>query len=522
MPSAARGCCTTEKLQHWMNGQTILKIAKSALKFRFISRYSSISSQFVVAGAMSEISNHALSCPAEPILSKTARKKLHRIQYKASLTQKKLQQANSAEEKPENSSQSNKKFKQSAKSQEPSAEAGLGCNYIISGGLRHVQPYFFDYLVYCKQRWFGRPLLTVLKQEFKHAEGENYYLRALNSGTITVNSAPADPNYLLRNADLLKHSVHKHEPPISAENVQIVANTEELLVVSKPSSMPIHSCGVYWHNSLLAVLLKEYGKLFPIHRLDRLTSGLVLLAKNNAAANSLALKMQQKLLQKTYFARVMGKFPLTSELQELKKNNTTANIVITRSESKSNGKIQTDNSNRDDYILISAPIVCTSKQVASHTVDYNLGKSAETLVRRLHYDGYTSLVECKPITGRTHQIRVHLQHFGYPIANDSVYGGRLYQSNAYQCNSHPDPGVIQQDCSHCLRTSYYDNTVHPLSIWLHAYSYSCNDFHFKTPLPPWAAEDFNSKEALTSPIQGYESNSKARLEKIQQNYEEDD
>jgi 23S rRNA-/tRNA-specific pseudouridylate synthase len=117
-------------------------------------------------------------------------------------------------------------------------------------------------------------------------------------------------DYHFKNSDLLETWNHRHEPPIADKAIEIVSDSEDLLVVSKPCSLPIHPTGKYRHNTLLHILKYEMGyqDLRFINRIDRLTSGLVLIAKTREKAAQMNRIMEARNIQKTYLARVRGQF----------------------------------------------------------------------------------------------------------------------------------------------------------------------------------------------------------------------
>lgn len=109
--------------------------------------------------------------------------------------------------------------------------------------------------------------------------------------------------------------MHRHEPAVAVgldapPYFRIVAETDEIVAIDKPASIPIHACGAYHRNSLMAILGYEtrLGKLYTIHRLDRLTSGLVVLAKNSHVAQLWGRSMTDRMCEKIYLARVKGRF----------------------------------------------------------------------------------------------------------------------------------------------------------------------------------------------------------------------
>jgi RluA family pseudouridine synthase len=185
--------------------------------------------------------------------------------------------------------------------------------------------------------------------------------------------------------------VHVHEPPALALNVPVLHRDEHRLVVLKPPSVPVHPCGRYRHNSVQYMLARQEGEVpYICHRLDRLTSGLLILARSQEKANEFAQELSERSLSKQYLARVLGEFPPRQ-------------VTV-------GGNLQYDPRR-------SVSVVTAERGGAA--------KPASTLFSRLSYHARsnTSLVLAKPLTGRTHQIRAHLAHLGHPIANDFRYGG---------------------------------------------------------------------------------------------------
>jgi 23S rRNA-/tRNA-specific pseudouridylate synthase len=167
--------------------------------------------------------------------------------------------------------------------------------YEMKDGLRRVIPYVFQYVTHAKGRWLNRQLQEVLSTEFG-AHPSSYWAQCIAGGLVTVNDNVVDATYLLRNGDKVRHMTHRHEPATTG-SVTLVAETDDMLGVCKPSSLPMHPCGAYRHNSLSHVLESEpivphQPKLFFVHRLDRLTSGLVVIAKSKAVASRLSLEIR--------------------------------------------------------------------------------------------------------------------------------------------------------------------------------------------------------------------------------------
>lgn len=258
--------------------------------------------------------------------------------------------------------------------------------YYFENGLRKVYPYYYSFTVYAKGRWYGSRLVDVFAKEFQNYTVESC-ARAVEAGTIQVNEKPTCVDHIIKNGDFILNKVHRHELPVAADPLMILVNNEEYLVIDKPASIPIHPCGRYRHNSLIYILAKEHGfcNLRTIHRLDRLTSGLVIFCKSETKTREMMRSIAKRKVEKEYLCQVEGQFP--------------------------SGVIECDQ-----------PILALSQKYGIYKTDRN-GKPSRTTFERIGYDGTVSVVKCKPVTGRTHQIRVHLQYLGFPIINDPLYKG---------------------------------------------------------------------------------------------------
>ncbi|NXD83606.1 RUSD2 protein, partial [Halcyon senegalensis] len=265
------------------------------------------------------------------------------------------------------------------------AEHFAETSYYFEGGLRKVRPYYFDFRTYCKGRWVGRSLRHVFSTEFR-AQPLSYYRAAARAGRLRLNEEPVrDLDIVLKNNDFLRNTVHRHEPPVTAQPIQILVEDDEVVVVDKPSSLPVHPCGRFRHNTVIFILGKEHDlkELHTIHRLDRMTSGVLMFAKTTAVSKRIDEQVRERQLEKEYVCRVVGEFP-------------------------------------EHPVVCEEPILVVSYKVGVCRVDPK-GKFCKTIFQRLSYNGRTSVVKCLPRTGRTHQIRVHLQYLGHPIVNDPIY-----------------------------------------------------------------------------------------------------
>lgn len=183
-------------------------------------------------------------------------------------------------------------------------------SYYFENGLRKVYPYFFTFTTFTKGRWVGERILDVFMREFRAHPVEEYE-KAIRSGNLTVNDENVPVDYKLQHNDFLSNTVHRHEIPVVAQSIEIIHLDEDVCIVNKPASIPVHPCGRYRHNTVVFILAKEYNlrNLKPIHRLDRLTSGLLLLGRNMNKAREMQRHIDQREVQKEYVCCVEGQFP---------------------------------------------------------------------------------------------------------------------------------------------------------------------------------------------------------------------
>lgn len=360
----------------------------------------------------------------------------------------------------------------------------------IENNLRKIQPYYFTYKTFCKLRWRDRNLLDVFTSEFRDRSKE-YYKEAIENGSVYLDDEPATLDSIIRNGQLISHKLHRHEPPVTATPVKIVHQDDNILVIDKPSGVPVHPTGRYRFNSVTKMLEKELGfTVHPCNRLDKQTSGLMFLAKTPKGADEMGDQLKAREVSKQYIARVVGEFPV-------------------------------------EEITIEKPLKTLEPRVALNVVctdDDEDGKHAKTVFKRISYDGKTSIITCKPLTGRQHQIRVHLQYLGFPIANDPIYSNPhiwgptlgkngeadydkvikdLYEigrSKPAQSWFFPDAqgeSLKEEKCSVCKTDLYTDPDPNDLILWLHAYKYESNveeestgkkKWSYRTEFPDWALE----------------------------------
>lgn len=289
--------------------------------------------------------------------------------------------------------------------------ASFPADFRLNGPTCHLPAYEITRNVNVKLRWRDRPLGEVLKEEF--ALTREYIQEAAASGRLLLNNCACEAEDILDNGDVITHSYTTEEPTISSEPIAILAENEHVLIVEKPAGLPCHPQGRFQRVSLTEILRHAHlgdpgAYLHPINRLDRGTSGLVILAKTCKAYMVISRELGGEEMYKIYLAKVRGLFrPPSGDAIGIPSSvaaggwHASCHLPLTVEKHRPNQPLTT-------------------------VVDSTQGKPATTLFRLLRHctDG-NSLVLCKPVTGRTHQIRVHIASLGFPIVGDSLYGASV-------------------------------------------------------------------------------------------------
>jgi 23S rRNA pseudouridine1911/1915/1917 synthase len=252
----------------------------------------------------------------------------------------------------------------------------------------------------------GQGLLRIDKFLANRIEGtsRNRIQTAADAGSILVNGIPVKSNYRVKPGEevTIMMDYPRRELKIIPEDIplDIVFEDEELMVINKPAGLVVHPGHGNYSGTLVNGLvykyrnLELYGGNDPrpglVHRIDKNTSGLLVIAKTELAKLNLALQFFNKTTKRKYVALVWGN--------------------LASDEGTIEGNIGRSTKNRQVYTVFK---------------DSETGKSAVTHYRVIERLGYVNLVECVLETGRTHQIRVHMKHIGHPIFNDDIYGGNV-------------------------------------------------------------------------------------------------
>ena len=222
--------------------------------------------------------------------------------------------------------------------------------------------------------------------------------------------------HIVKNGDVISHTLHRHEPPVTGLPIGILHEDEDMIVINKPAGVPVHPAGRYNYNSVVEIMRAERGHQWnplPCNRLDRLTSGVMFIGKHAKAAEALSLQISSRTVRKEYVARVMGEFPDGDVVCDMPILQISPKLGLNRV--RANGKAARTVFKRLAYYGPKHNDDKTSEVVVKESMDGNTedGKhGAEEVLQQAQpwhsKEGY-SIVRCLPITGRTHQLRVHLQ-----------------------------------------------------------------------------------------------------------------
>lgn len=228
----------------------------------------------------------------------------------------------------------------------------------------------------------------------------SYIQKCIKEGLALVNGKPCKANYRLRVEDEVSFQIPEAvEPSIGAENIplSVLYEDEDVLVVDKPKGMVVHPAPGHYSGTLVNAALYHCkgqlsginGVLRPgiVHRIDRDTTGSLIICKNDSAHQAIAAQLKEHSLNRSYRAIVWGEMP-------------------------------------EEEGTIDAPIGRDERDRKRMAINEKNGKDAVTHYRVLERFREYTYIECRLETGRTHQIRVHMTSIGHPLLGDEVYGQR--------------------------------------------------------------------------------------------------
>jgi RluA family pseudouridine synthase len=253
----------------------------------------------------------------------------------------------------------------------------------------------------------GWTVVEFLAHRFRYHTPERWTKR-VTDGWVQVNGVDVEPEHVVNKDDVISYTIWHAEPEVDFR-FDMIYEDDHILSVSKSGNIPVHACGVYIQSTLIATLKNIYGEHLNLaHRLDRETSGLVLLTKNPRAARVLGKMFADGKVEKTYIAVVRG--VITDDAFEV-------DAPIGKTMEQATGRFDSDKMYGD--LKEDLP-----RYVPRRLVDSEGGKPAVTKFEVIERKGGFTVVRALPLSGRTNQIRVHLEHIGHPIVGDKVYGPR--------------------------------------------------------------------------------------------------
>lgn len=263
----------------------------------------------------------------------------------------------------------------------------------------------------------GMTLVAYMAGRFTYYT-EADWQRMVEAKQITLNNLLVDPFGVVKAGDEIKYFAERKPEPKVPTRVPIVYEDEDLLVVNKPAHLPVHPSGKYMRNTLVQLLRnqKKNDRLILSHRLDRETSGLCVLTKSTLAKDKMYWAFFEGNVEKTYWALVWGRPKVPSGMVDVPigsaKGSSLSKIrikqIVGGSESKrAQTKYKTLQTNwvKGNWMPPPWPAMQVT-DIARKNVDNSWP---------------ISLVECKPLTGRTNQIRVHMAHIGCGLVGDKLY-----------------------------------------------------------------------------------------------------
>ena len=288
-------------------------------------------------------------------------------------------------------------------------------------------PYENKRWVSISRRYAGLPLLDALNESFP-GFGKESWEEALRTGCVQdprQSLKPADPQMITKEGDRFLQLMPNTVEPAVSSDIELVFEDESLVVVNKGAPLPVHPSGRFNKNTLLEILKLAYAPEFlrPCHRLDANTTGLTILARRYKDSLNVQSQFSEGKVSKTYLARVEGIVPWDTMI---------CDAAIDREALPNGGrKITADGApSKTEFRVIA--------RCENHTI-----------------------LEALPITGRTHQIRLHAAFLGHPISNDPLYlpGG--------ESRSLPDSDLVTSPIGlHCWKMSIRHPRTQELIGWV--------------------------------------------------------
>jgi len=244
----------------------------------------------------------------------------------------------------------------------------------------------FNYVRFKNQQ---ETLLDFLCRRFPYQDRSGWQ-GAIDRGSLMINDEPTQGELVLETGHVIGYQRERGDEPEVDRRYRVIFEDDGLLVVEKSGNLPVVESGKYYQNTLIEILKeeREYPKLFQVHRLDRETSGVLVIAKSAEIATRFGEQFSQGKVKKRYQALLVG------DLEE--------EILVDQPIKK---------------VKATHPDMVRIRQVIEPT-----GKASQTRFTPIKRSLGLSLVSIELYTGRTHQIRVHAEFLGLPVLGDKLYG----------------------------------------------------------------------------------------------------
>lgn len=247
----------------------------------------------------------------------------------------------------------------------------------------------------------GWTIVEFLAHRFKYHTAEGWEDRVRRKW-VRVNGAEVEPGHVVTKDDTVAYTIWHAEPPVD-DRYDVLYEDNDILAVSKSGNIPVHACGVFITHTLIARLKEDFGPGINLcHRLDRETSGVVLLARNRESNRALARQFSNGQVEKRYLAVVYGC---------ISRRTFVIDAPIGKVDIRFQYPVEYEWGKENDL----------ATYLPKRVVDLENGKPARTRCEVVRRAGDLTVLRVAPEQGRTNQIRVHLAHAGYPIVGDKIY-----------------------------------------------------------------------------------------------------
>lgn len=290
-------------------------------------------------------------------------------------------------------------------------------------------------------------LLDFLTGLHGHAE-PGYWQQECKLGRILVDGRVLNEDEVVRAGWRLQHLFSQTVEPTVNADIRVIYEDEALVGIDKPAPLPMHPCGRFNRNSLISILDQVYApqRLRMLHRLDANTTGVVVMARTKEFSRRVHPQFAKGQVEKTYLALVNGTPKSEVFASEMK---------ISRDTNRAGGRY----------------------------ADAEDGLDSRTEFRLLWSRGYRALIECRPLTGRTNQIRIHLATLGLPIIGDPLYRSPVDCERISSVSNEPSPF---EDATQTLPLDAEPLCLHSWRIRFHHPQAPERRIEIQTAPPQWS------------------------------------